>query len=361
MKAIASLQHLLALAVLAQIGPIPADAFLSVQPQHVIQQISAPSQRHPYVTQAFISSNLNPRTQYGYRASQTTTMHSSVSSILSSTMETIAAFSKSNPSTLLDTVTQHALATPPVAYFLALLSAGCGIPVSEDALCLFCGAILWPSSEQRMRLLAALYAGVVLSDFVTFWIGRALRLGLFAPLAKRLKLNDHHINGDDGNDSNRLVVNEKTSANEELTSNQVFMPTTSSSTTTTTQRRLQQAGDWAGFMIRFSVGTRGPLMLLAGFSNQIPFAKFAIGASLGAAITLPLQLYAGCALGGRNPKAVVGLVAGMSSFVMAAAVVVATATWTSLLWSQLALSRRRRKTDAAAIASGIVNTTTGIG
>ncbi|KAI2504562.1 hypothetical protein MHU86_9872 [Fragilaria crotonensis] len=359
MKAIAPLPHLLALAVLVRIGPIPADAFLSVQPQHVIQQISAPSQRHPYVTQAFISSNLNPRTQYGYRASQSTTMHSSVSSIVSSTMETIAAFSKSNPSTLLDTVTQHALATPPVAYFLALLSAGCGIPVSEDALCLFCGAILWPSSEQRMRLLAALYAGVVLSDFVTFWIGRALRLGLFAPLAKRLKLNDHHIHGDDG-DASQLVVKEKTSANEELTSNQVLMPTTST-TTTTTQRRLQQAGDWAGFMIRFSVGTRGPLMLLAGFSNQIPFAKFAIGASMGAAITLPLQLYAGCALGGRNPKAVVGLVAGMSSFVMAAAVVVATATWTSLLWSQLALSRRRRKTDAAAIASGIVNTTTGIG
>lgn len=214
-----------------------------------------------------------------------------------------------------------------------------------------------------MRLLAALYAGVVLSDFVTFWIGRALRLGLFAPIAKRLKLNDHHINGDDGNDSNRLVVNENTSVNEELTSNQVFMPTTSSTTTTTTtQRRLQQAGDWAGFMIRFSVGTRGPLMLLAGFSNQIPFVKFAVGASLGAAITLPLQLYAGYALGGRNPKAVVGLVAGMSSFVVAAAVVVATVTWTTLLVSQLSVSRRRRsKTIAATVVGGTVNATTGLG
>ena len=205
-----------------------------------------------------------------------------------------------------------------------------------------------------MRLLAALYAGIVLSDFVTFWIGRALRLGLFAPLAKRLKLNDH---GDD-DESNRLSVDENTSTNEESTSNQVIMPATP---TKTTLRRLQQAGDWAGFMIRFSVGTRGPLMLLAGFSNQIAFAKFAFGASLGAAITLPLQLYAGCALGGRNPKAVVGIVAGMSSFVVAAAVVVATVTWTSLLLSQLSASRRRSKTVAAPMVSGIVNATSGVG
>ena len=102
-------------------------------------------------------------------------------------------------------------------------------------------------------------------------------------------------------------------------------------------------------------------MLLAGFSNQIAFAKFAFGASLGAAITLPLQLYAGCALGGRNPKAVVGIVAGMSSFVVAAAVVVATVTWTSLLLSQLSASRRRSKTVAAPMVSGIVNATSGVG
>ena len=201
------------------------------------------------------------------------------------------------------------MSTPPIAYFLALMAAGCGVPVSEDALCIFAGAV-WKTlpRERKIPMLLALYAGVVVSDFATFWIGRALRWGMFRPLADRLTLL------------------------------QKFDATTTKDASDTKisklRQRLANYGDWIGFVIRFSVGTRGPLMLLAGFSQQIAFSKFALGASLGGLFSLPLQLYAGHVLGGKNPAAVVAVVAGISSMVLTAAMVVALASWSTLLITQ---------------------------
>jgi membrane protein DedA with SNARE-associated domain len=75
-------------------------------------------------------------------------------------------------------------------------------------------------------------------------------------------------------------------------------------------------------------------MLLTGFAGQVPFWKFAMGTIMGATITLPLQLYTGYKLGHNNPTAVVG-VAGISTFVIGVAVIVALVSWITLLWHQV--------------------------
>jgi membrane protein DedA with SNARE-associated domain len=197
------------------------------------------------------------------------------------------------------------------------MAAGCGVPVSEDGLCLFCGAI-WATSPNKLSLLTALYLGVVGSDAVTFWIGRALRLGLFQPIRDRLQLHQQEGSDVHGGDSKR-------------------------------QHRLKgilsSSGDWIGFVVRFCVGARGPLMLLSGFTNQVSFVKFIIGSAVGACLSLPLQLYGGYVLGRDDPAAVVGVVGILSTFVAAAALCGGVASWGALLVTQL--QRRRRKENAS--------------
>lgn len=254
------------------------------------------------------------------RRQQQSALHASTS-ILSGTLDTIKTFSKSG--SLLQSVTDRAVTTPPMAYFLALLASGCGIPVSEDALCVFAGAMLGQQQEQQRRLVLALYAGVVLSDFITFWIGRALRMGIFQPLANKWILEK------EGDEEQIAAAAPNNNRQEKI------------------HRVLQKWGNWVGFIIRFSIGTRGPLMLLTGFTNEVPFTKFAVGVMLGAACSLPLQLYAGYALGGSsNPAAVVGVVAGISSFVMTAAVAVVAMSWGALVLSQFQKMCRRRAAGA---------------
>lgn len=48
-----------------------------------------------------------------------------------------------------------------------------------------------------MRFILALYCGVVLSDVITFTIGRMMRFGLLEPLRKKMKLGA--IEGEDEN------------------------------------------------------------------------------------------------------------------------------------------------------------------
>jgi len=241
-----------------------------------------------------------------------------VPAIVTTTMDTINSFSKSSLSSQL---TQTAFATPPLAYFLALMAAGCGIPVSEDGLCLFAGAV-WSklAVHHRVRLFFALYLGVVGSDALTFGIGRALRMGVFPRIRERL-LPWKPMNSTD--DATIVVASNR--KRDKL------------------KRSLERSGDWVGFVIRFSVGTRGPLMLLSGFTNHVPFLKFILGSSLGALITLPLQLYSGHVLGHRHPGAIAGLVAGISSFCLLAFVAVGLVSWGAFLVTQVHQRRIRRQ------------------
>ena len=308
-------------------------------------------------------------------------LHGVAPGILSSTFETISAFSKSSVSSaaagsqaqLLQSMTQRALATPPVAYFLALMAAGCGVPVSEDALCVFAGAVVWPfqSQDQKRKLFLALYLGVVGSDFVTFWIGRAMRSGILAPLAKKLNLNSSTT----GSSSDDNTVMQQPNDNETSALSQTSTPSTTIPPKIAVQQRfLQRAGRWAGFVIRFSVGTRGPLMLMTGFSNQVPFVPFALGASLGGMVTVPLQLYVGYALSMRGSSAAtitnqhpseasaaaaLAVVAGISTFVLGAAIVLTTTTVGSLVMSRI-WSKRNQRRQQRLLLSKATNTTVDI-
>jgi len=65
----------------------------------------------------------------------------------------------------------------PLAALVCLLLAGCNIPISED-LIIITGALL--SQEKPFLLvsnLAAVYIGVVASDFIMYWIGKRVRKG----------------------------------------------------------------------------------------------------------------------------------------------------------------------------------------
>ena len=243
--------------------------------------------------------------------------------LLSHTVSTIQSFSSSS----LETVTAQALQTPPLIYFLCLLSAGVGVPVSEDAICIFAGTV-FPTfaGKQRIRLFFALYAGVVLSDAITFLAGRSLRLGFLQKFAQS-KFPDL-LGGD--NDNETVVVlrkNGKMRKRDRL------------------RRKMKKAGDYVGFVIRFSVGTRGPLMLLTGFLGNVSFLKFIVGSSVGALLTLPLQLWLGYTLGHDHPAAVVGIVGGISTVVLCATISVALVSWTTFLISKLKRNERVESND----------------
>jgi membrane protein DedA with SNARE-associated domain len=65
----------------------------------------------------------------------------------------------------------------PLAALICLLLAGCNIPISED-LIIITGAVL--SAEEPSLLLpnlAAIFIGVIASDFLVYWIGTRVRKG----------------------------------------------------------------------------------------------------------------------------------------------------------------------------------------
>ena len=133
---------------------------------------------------------------------------------------------------------------------------------SEDAMVAFVGALLsraWlgtaPLAQPAAQLLAVVYVGVVLSDVLTYVIGAALGRGL-APGMRRLLLPE------------------------------------GSQATERALATVRSFGVAVGAVQRFCVGLRGPVCLAAGFTGM-PLSKFALGAAIGASITVPLQLAAG--------------------------------------------------------------------
>lgn len=156
----------------------------------------------------------------------------------SSLGQTISQLSK--PASALTQLASSAHATPAIAYFLVLCAAGFGAPVSEDLLCIFAGTLLdkIQTPARRIRLITALYLGVVISDLITFSIGRMMKVGLLEPLRKRMNLSSSSkegasapIAGNNG-EAKRLRKRDKV------------------------LQKLKSAGDWAGFYARLSVGFR---------------------------------------------------------------------------------------------------------
>mmetsp|Transcript_15969 Transcript_15969/g.34717 ORF Transcript_15969/g.34717 Transcript_15969/m.34717 type:complete len:333 (-) Transcript_15969:127-1125(-) len=260
-------------------------------------------------------------------------------SLLSSAATAVAAFSKaavSDPSHALIAVTEIAMQTPPVAYFLVLMGAGCGAPVSEDALCIFAGTVLPTlSREKGVRLLVALYLGVVMSDVCTYFIGKSLRLGVLDPVRRKLGI----MTDEEAETVCALPENATNFSPDELPA--VCRPKRRRKRDRL-KEKLENSGDWVGFIIRLSVGMRGPLMLLTGFSGRVTLSKFIFGSALGGVVSLGLQLLLGYSMR-NNPAAVVGTVASISTVVYAGPLLIA-------LLSSLALvvdnKNKRSKTNA---------------
>jgi len=274
--------------------------------------------------------------------------------VLASAASNLSLAALTDPSTVLAAVTDAALRTPPAAYLILLLAAGFGLPVSEDALCVFAGAAS-PSlpAERRATLVLCLYAGVVLSDAITFLIGRSLRMGIMDPVRRRMGPLLPPGGGDDAGVVLAALAVAGTGKGEGTGTGEgegKGTPLVAPPGSSRMHRRLARCGDRIGFVTRLSVGVRGPLMLLAGFSGSVPFGRFALGSALGGVLSLSLQLLLGYWLR-DHPGAVVGTVAGASTVVCAAPIAAAVLSGAALVRR----SWKLRQPTAAAEAADLLD------
>ena len=208
--------------------------------------------------------------------------------------------------------------------------------LTEDAICIFAGTILpLIDTGKSRRLLLSLYAGVVLSDIVTFSIGKLLRNGVLEPLRRRMNLQAERIDFCDDR-----KIEESIDLNEQLSDDINFeeeglckIETPKLRKTDKMLAKLESAGDYVGFVIRFSFGVRGPMMILAGFSGRVPFVKYVTGSVIGATCSLSLQLLIGYTMR-NNPSAIVAAIASISTFVVLVPVTIAFFSWASLIWNK---------------------------
>eukprot|EP00957_Ditylum_brightwellii_P092643 7054371-Ditylum_brightwellii.AAC.1 len=100
-------------------------------------------------------------------------------------------------------------------------------------------------------------------------------------------------------------------------------------------------GDYIGFVTRLSVGVRGPIMLLSGFTGSVSLWKFMVGSAVGACVSLPVQLYMGYFMR-DNPGAVVSAIAGISTVAIGVPFVIAVGTWMGML-----VNRVRRRSSSS--------------
>jgi len=161
---------------------------------------------------------------------------------------------------------------PPQIFFWLLMLAGCGVPISEDLLCIYVGALL-PTLEmtRRLQLIAALYWGVVLSDWITYVIGRLLGEAY-------LKTQSAEAAESEGGKPTKLQQ---------------------------AQQLVQSSGRQVGFALRVAVGLRVPMLLLCGL-GRVPFwRQFVPYNLLGALVSLSVQLTLGAVAFRAAPAAAV--------------------------------------------------------
>lgn len=147
----------------------------------------------------------------------------------------------------------------PVFYFGLLMLAGLGVPVSEDGLAIWAGGLLGRGENPYppYQYVIALYCGAVMSDMLTFSVGRLTQRSL-GPRIQNLLFKDP-----------RKIEKAMTT--------------------------IRKYGNKAGFIQRLSVGARLPITFFSGYSGIHPL-KFMLGTALGAWITLPIQLGVGYAM-----------------------------------------------------------------
>ncbi|CAM9458866.1 unnamed protein product, partial [Discosporangium mesarthrocarpum] len=225
----------------------------------------------------------------------------------------------------ISSIMEAANSAPPVSYFCYLLAAGFGVPVSEDALVIFVGTLLTRSDFTRSRKLSLLlwvYAGVVLSDLVTYKLGSLFRRGMFDPLRVLL------LGKGDETDLVQESQNTSTSA---ATSGAMGAGKGGNGVVTRAMNKIQSSGRFVGVTSRFALGIRGPVALLCGFTG-VPLADYGVGVMLGALGTMPIQLTLGIALRDR-PRAVAALTAAFISFYSLSPAMLATVASVTTFWA----------------------------
>ncbi len=105
---------------------------------------------------------------------------------------------------------------------------------------------------------------------------------------------------------------------------------------------LEAVGDYAGFVIRLCMGMRLPMMLATGFSGRVPYAKYIVGTTVGAMVSLTLQLLTGFLLR-NNPALIIASVASISTFPLVVPSLVALLSWINVMYKRWALYRVGRK------------------
>jgi len=155
------------------------------------------------------------------------------------------------------------------------------------------------SPARRIRLIAALYLGVVISDLITFSIGRMMKVGLLEPLRKRMNLGQQQpissAADKEGTESTKTAGIDGGNGQAKLRKRDRVL------------QKLESAGDWAGFYARMSVGFRPAMMILAGFSGKVSYAKYTLGTAVGGVISLAAQLLLGYSMRHSRPSDILAL------------------------------------------------------
>ena len=187
-------------------------------------------------------------------------------------------------------------------------------------------------ASKSRRLLMALYSGVVFSDMITFTIGKTLRSGVLEPIRNRMNLRAERINFCEEDEIEELPID---MPEEMLEDDGEFcaIETPDLRKTDKILAKLEAAGDYVGFVIRFSVGVRTPMMILTGFSGKVPFLKYFCGTIVGAAFSLTSQLLIGYLMR-DNPTAIVAAIASISTIVLLLPISIAFFSWTSMAWDR---------------------------
>ena len=308
------------------------------------------------------SYNSKGRALYATSAATAVIMSSSNNAAATSTSSAIipqiktilTALSKvKNGANALNVVKDILLQTSPTIYFTCLVLAGAGVPISEDALCIFVGTILptiwYINPLLRIKIISALYFGIVFSDIITFSIGRLMGNGLLEPIRKLMNVQMERVEfcdiGDDEEEGNDLI------SDEELMSTQVSLNDDDEQMDEFCEIRtdelqakdnvlayLENSGNYAGLVIRLSVGMRLPMMLAAGFSGKVPMKRFIIGTSIGAIFSLSIQLLLGMVMR-NNPAMIIATIAGISATPLVIPSIFAFLSWVKLMYNRWTISK----------------------
>ena len=139
----------------------------------------------------------------------------------------------------------------PWAVFVALLLTGIGIPLGEDIVIIPAGILVGHGKIDLVQTAVAAYAGVLLSDFLWYWLCRKFGTPL---LHKRWFKRAVH--------PRRLLE---------------------------IKHQIEQRGMWVVVMARFVPGSRTPAITAAGVLH-LSFWKFALATAAACLVTVPLQL-----------------------------------------------------------------------